>query len=67
MVDSLETFRFTVNADFIVIAGDFNIDSHRCNAHSHFLGEFCERAHLYFCVNFKSHSISHTRSCNGIY
>ena len=30
VVDSLETFMFNVDADFIVIAGDFNIDLHRC-------------------------------------
>ena len=67
VVNSLETFMLNVDADFIVIAGDFNIDLHRCNAHSKFRGEFCERMHLSLCVNFMSHSISHTRSCNGIY
>ena len=67
VVDSLETFMLNVDADFIVIAGDFNIDLRRCNAHSKFLGEFCERMHLSLCVNFMSHSISYTRSCNGIY
>ena len=55
VVDSLETFMLNVDADFIVIAGDFNIDLHRCNAHSKFLGEFCERIHLSLCVNFMSH------------
>ena len=67
VVDCLETFMFNVDADFIVIAGDFNIDLHRCNVHSNFLDEFCERMHLSLCVNFTSHSISHIRSRNGIY
>ena len=58
---------FNVDADFIVIAGDINKDLHRFNAHSKFLSEFYERMHLSLCVNFMSHSISHTRSCNGIY
>ena len=65
--DSLKTFMFNVYADFRVIVRDFNIDLHRCKAHSNFLGEFCEHMHLSLCINLMSHSISHTRSCNGIY
>ena len=45
-VDDLETFMFNVDADFIVIAGDYNIGLHKCNAHSNFLDESCLRMYL---------------------
>ena len=59
---------FNVDADFIVFAGDFNIDLHRCNTLSNFPSEFCERMLLSLCVNFMSTQlVTRTRSCNGIY
>ena len=64
-VDNIETFIHSINVDFIVIAGDLNVDLGRSNAHGRFLVDFLSRVDMYLCTSFVPYNFSFTRSCNG--
>ena len=44
--DNLEIFTHTLDADCILIGGDFNTDFSKCNDQSNLVSAFCERVNI---------------------
>ncbi len=63
-VDCIETFIYSLTVDFIVFAGDLNMDLTRANAHCRFVAGCLVRVNMSICTNFLSHNITFTRKCN---
>jgi exonuclease III len=49
VIDSLETFIYSTDVNYIVLAGDLNVDFDRLNAHTNFVSDFINRVNLMPC------------------
>ncbi len=63
-IDELETFIFSLNADCILLGGDFNTDFSRSNGQTNVVSDFCKRVNLTPHISFIEPNFQFTRS-NG--
>ena len=65
VLDELDIFIHTLDADCILFGGDLNTEFSRCNAQSNLESAFCERVNIKPEISFLEASFVFTHSCGN--